>query len=164
LFADDDHLPVCTFMYTDGRQLAVQRDRITRAPFHGCMTFGDTQALGGDPLLMPPEKSLGVAAGTAAGNRDPQRTVRPYSKDVFARAADAHEVHVRLRRWLRRAEEREVELHPLRIQPDASGFQVSACLAVARSARRRTRRRTKGAHSFRIAISGSTAIARRAGM
>jgi hypothetical protein len=64
---------------------------------------------------MAPEECLGVATGTAAGDRDAQRTIRPYPEDVLPRAADADEVHVRLRRWLRGAEERQVELHPVRI-------------------------------------------------
>ena len=85
------------------------------------------------------------------------------SEDVLPRPADADEVHVGLRRWLQAAEEREVELHALRILP--GGFRVPGFRGSEVRFRVRFRvQESRFIHSLRIAISGSTAIARRAGM
>ena len=142
LIAHHQHPAAANVLNTEDAGLAVEPDRIADPPLHRRMPLRHAQPFRGDPRLMPLDERLGLAARTASRNRHPQRSVGAESQDVLARALDANELNVRRRLGLGGAQEREIQLHPMRIR----------------------RLRAATTQSLRMAINGSTAIARRAGM
>ena len=123
LIAHHQHPAAAGLLNTEDARLAVQQDRIADPPLHRRVPLRHAQPLRGDPRLMPLDERLGLAARTASRNRHPQRSVGVHSKDVLAGALDAHEMNVRLRRGLGGAQERKVQLHPMRIRRLRAGHR-----------------------------------------